>query len=106
VPAALVDHLVHEAHTSQLTGHEGISKTKERLLQSYFWPNMDADVALHTEACHHCQNLRCHMDLFGPLKTSNEGKKFVLCITGAFTKYTEIIAIKNKEASTITKRRI
>ena len=125
LPAALVDQLVHETHTSTLTGHEGISKTKERLLQSYFWPNMDADIARHTEACQRCQarrkdikpvhnllsplpqctalNQRCHMDLFGPLKTSNEGKKFVLCITDAFTKYAEMVAIDNKEAGTVAK---
>jgi len=33
VPAAAVDQLVHEAHTSPLAGHEGVTKTKERLLQ-------------------------------------------------------------------------
>ena len=55
VPAALVANLVHETHTLQLAGQEGVTKTKERLLQSYFWPNMDADIAPHTTACQHCQ---------------------------------------------------
>jgi len=97
VPAAAVDPLVHEAHTSPFAGHEGVTKTKERLLQSYFWPNMDSDISRHC-----CQarrkdiksppnlltplpqctamNQRCHMNLFGPLKTSAQGKKFVLCM--------------------------
>ena len=125
VPAAAVDQLVHEAHTSPLAGHEGVTKTKERLLQSYFWPNMDSDISRHVQACHRCQarrkdiksppnlltplpqctamNQRCHMDLFGPLKTSAQGKKFVLCITDAFTKYAEMVAIDNKEASTVAR---
>ena len=43
------------------------------------------------------------MDLFGPLKTSNSGKKFVLCLTDAFTKYAVMLAIDNKEAITVAK---
>jgi hypothetical protein len=125
VPAALVDKLVHETHGALLTGHEGITKTKERLLQSYFWPNMDKDISRHIQACQRCQarqkdvrpvpnlltplpqctalNQRVHMDLFGPLKTSNSGKKFVLCLTDAFTKYAVMLAIDNKEAITVAK---
>jgi len=33
--------------------------------------------------------------------TSNKGKKFVLCITDAFTKYVELVALENKEAATV-----
>jgi hypothetical protein len=39
----------------------------------------------------------------GPFKTSIKGEKFVLCITDTFTKYVEMIAIKNKEAATVAK---
>ena len=42
-----------------------------------------------------------HIDLFRPLKTSEHGKKYILCITDSFTKYAEVIAIPNKEATTI-----
>ena len=125
VPKTLVDELVQETHASLLGGHEGITKTKERLLQSYFWPNMDHDITKHTSTCQRCQsrrkdvhpiknllsplpqcsslNQRVHFDLFGPLKTSTEGKKYVLCITDAFTKYAEMIAVDNKEAPTVAK---
>jgi hypothetical protein len=126
VPAASVDQLVHEAHSSPLAGHEGVTKTKEHLLQSYFWQNMDSDISLHVQAYHRCQacrkniksppklltpllqctamNQRCHVDLFGPLKTSAQGKKFVSCITDVFTKYAEMVAIDNKEAATVFER--
>ena len=125
VPAAKVDDLIHETHGALLAGHEGVTKTKERLLQSYFWPNMDKDIARHIQACQRCQarrkdvhpkqnlltplpqctelNQRVHMDLFGPLKTSSQGKKFVLCLTDAFTKYAVMVAIDNKEAPTVAK---
>ena len=125
VPSAKVDDLIHETHGALLAGHEGITKTKERLLQSYFWPNMDKDIARHIQACQRCQarrkdvhpkqnlltplpqctelNQRVHMDLFGPLKTSSQGKKYVLCLTDAFTKYAVMLAIDNKEAPTVAK---
>ena len=46
-------------------------------------------------------NEKIHVDLFGPLKTSESGKKYILCITDSFTKYAEVIAIPNKEATTV-----
>jgi len=47
--------LVKEAHGQLLTRHDAISKTKERLKESYFWPNMDADISEHIKACQRCQ---------------------------------------------------
>ena len=44
------------------------------------------------------------MDLFGPLKTrSASGNKLILVITDAFTKYTELVPLLNKEASTMAR---
>jgi hypothetical protein len=125
LPAALVDKLIHETHGALLVGHEGITKTKERLLQLYFWPNIDKDITHHVQACQKCQarqkdvrpilnlltplqqctalNQRVHMDLFGPLKVSNQGKKFVLCLTDTCRKYAVMVTIDNKEASTVAK---
>ncbi len=80
---------------------------------------MDADISKHIGKCITCQerrfqhlersekltplplctepNQRVHIDLFGPLK-SNSGKKMVMCITGAFTKYIEVAVIPNKKS--------
>jgi hypothetical protein len=43
-------------------------------------------------------NQRVRVDLFGPLKTSDGDKKFILCITDTFTKYVELLVLPNKEA--------
>ena len=124
VPAKLTAALVREAHGQLLTGHDGVFKTRERLLQSYYWPNMDADIIQHIRGCRRCQerriddrpqphlltplpqcsaiNQRVHVDLFGPLKTSESGKKYILVMTDAFSKYVEIVAAPNKEAETIS----
>jgi hypothetical protein len=38
---------------------------------------------------------------FGPMLTADSNKKFVLCITDAFTKYAVVTAIANKEAEMV-----
>ena len=44
------------------------------------------------------------MDLFGPLKTrSASGNKIIMVITDAFTKYTELVPLLNKEAPTVAR---
>jgi hypothetical protein len=84
---------------------------------------MDADITNHLKDCHRCQilctddrlppallsslpqptepNQRVHADLFGPLKTSDSGKKIILCMTDALTKYVELVPLPNKEADTV-----
>ncbi len=92
-------------------------------MQCFYWPGMDSNIASHLKSCHRCQlrrrddrptptllsplplptepGQRVHADLFGPLKTSDKGKKFILCVTDAFTKYVELVALPNKEAVTV-----
>jgi transposase InsO family protein len=41
------------------------------------------------------------MDLFGPLKTSESGKKYIMCITYAVLKFAELIALPDKQAPTV-----
>ncbi len=93
---------------SAKTGHFGVNKTKQQILQSYYWPNMDKDITEHLQSCDKCQltkvgkvqpellsplpqctepNQRVHADLFGPLKCPNGDKKFILCVTDAFTTF-------------------
>ncbi len=122
VPQHLIKSILAKAHGHLLSGHFGVSKTKHRILQSYYWPNMDKDIIEHLKTCDKCQvtktskvspellsplsqctepNQRIHADLFGPLKTTSGDKKFILCLTDAFTKYVELVTIPNKEAFTV-----
>ncbi len=122
VPQHLIKNILAEAHGHLLSGHFGVSKTKHRILQSYYWPNMDKDIIKHLKMCDKCQvtktskvlpellsplpqcmepNQRIHADLFGPLKTMSRDKKFILCLTVTFTKYVELVTIPNKEAFTV-----
>ena len=123
VPESMKSDILAEAHGGQFTGHDGIFKTKERVLQCYYWPGMDKDINDFIKMCVTCQkraksgqnsntflqplpqcsapNQRVHADLFGPLKTSGSGKKYILCLTDAMTKYVELVALPDKEAQTV-----
>ena len=123
LPADLVTEVLQDAHGHLLRGNDGFLKTKEGIFQCYYWPRMDQDIQEHIQSCHKCQvrkpkkptspalitslpqptepNQRVHADLFGPLKTSERQKHYVLCITDAFTKYIELVAIENKESATV-----
>jgi transposase InsO family protein len=111
-----------EAHDSILGGHNAAHKTYLKISTSYFWPKMRQDIERHQNFCLRCQqrkkstnkrtplaplpipdrpNLRIHANLFGPMLTADSNKKFVLCITDAFTKYAVVTAIANKEAETV-----
>ena len=111
-----------EAHGNILAGHDALKKTYLRLTNAYFWPNMKKDIQAHIDSCLQCQvrkkstakstplqplptvdqpNQRVHIDLFGPLKTSEQGNKMVLVMTDAFTKYADAIAIPDKQAETV-----
>jgi hypothetical protein len=121
-PAASIPQILENAHGHLLSGHDGVLKTKERILQDYYWPGMDKDINEHITRCQKCQkrkpnrnlpellsplpqptepNQRIHADLFGPLKTTEKGKRYILCMTDAFTKYVELVAIPDKEAVTV-----
>ena len=47
-------------------------------------------------------NQRIHADLFGALVTSRRNEKYILCMTDAWTKYVELVALPNKEGETVT----
>jgi transposase InsO family protein len=123
-PERIRDKLIQAAHVTREAGHGGNHRTMERIMLSYWWPGISQDVDKFVRRCGRCQtakallpppaplqsmpicmepNMTVHMDLLGPLKTSGAGKKYIMVLTDAFTKYAEVIAIENKEAPTIAR---
>ena len=113
------------AHDVPAAGHLGINKTKDRVLQRYYWPGVFQDVANHCRTCEVCQKAqgkrygaraemiplpliekpfqRIAMDIVGPLPRSNNGNRYILTICDYATRYPEAIPIPNTEAITIAK---
>jgi hypothetical protein len=109
VPTKLVAMVMANNHGSTLTGHKGEAGTYELVATSYFWPSMAQDISDFVRRCKSChqqrdsnatkdkaplrpwatpshRNMRIHMDLVGPLKSS-EGFNHILTITDALRKF-------------------
>ena len=123
-PEGMREKIILDAHSSPEGGHAGKFKTVERIQQHFYFPSITNLVDKAIKDCVVCQtasaqkiapaplqmlpivaqpNFRVHADLFGDLKTSRNGNKFVLVITDAFTKYTELAAIEKKDATTVAR---
>ena len=123
-PRHMSDIIIQAAHLTRESGHAGKEKTAERVMLSYWWPGIHADVADWIKQCERCMvvstkqppraplqslpictgpNERIHIDLVTMLRTSEGGRKNICVMTDAFTKYAEVVAIDNKEADTVAR---
>ena len=118
----MVPTIISNAHGHKLSGHWATERTLHRVSQSYYWSTMSHDITHFIDNCGPCQharrppknaeltpwpattkpNERVHIDLFGPLR-GDPNFKYVAVITDAFTKWTEVLPIPDKEATTIAK---
>ena len=126
VPKQLTHELMKAYHTHPLTGHKSFDKTLLRIQSNYFWPTLTRDVRDFCQSCFQCQlskmphqqrvklplhlpeipdapNVRVHSDLFGPLKASEGGHKYIITFTDSFSKLVELTAIPDKSAPTVAK---
>ena len=123
-PAVLTKQIIAQAHDGQISGHRGGPATVARILETFWWTNMDKQVDKYIGSCHVClsssprncqpdaplqslpephkPNDRIHTDLFGPLDSSTpeqDGrttKKYICVITDAFTKIVRLMVIPNR----------
>ena len=92
----------------------------ETIRLRYFWSGMDKDIQNHTNKCINCKLRksyqrrprvpimkytdtarpldRVHVDLTGPLPTSQAGNKYIMVIKDYLTKYVWLIPLKSKSA--------
>ena len=123
-PCSIQAEIVAKAHVN--SGHLAFQKTKDNVLEHYFWPGLDADIQNFIDACAHClrdkkkppkrnTNLqalpqtstpfeRCHLDLMGPLFNNEREKKYVMVVICALTKFAEFIVLPNKTATAIAEQ--
>lgn len=110
------------AHSLPTSGHGGVAATLARLNKFAYWPRMQGDVRSYCKSCEVCAKTksrrdvrvpllkypdvsvpfeRVHMDLIGPLNSSSDGNKYVVCVVDVLTRYVIAAPIRNKEATTV-----
>ena len=121
-PVRLKFHLLARFHDHPLSGHLGSKKTFERVSQTWWWPDILMDVMDYCKECEVCCRAnaaldkkpselqpfpkvkapfeRVHLDLLQMPLTEN-GKKYVVVMVDAFTRWCELVSIKDKKARTV-----
>ena len=121
VPKSLRKEVLTFAHSSLLSGHLGIKKSKFRVLQHSYWYQLKDDVKIFVSCCDNCARNKppSHLpkgklggisvgspwehlasDFIGPLPVSGRGNRYVLVFMDYFTKWVEIFAVPDQTAST------
>ena len=120
VAEELVSQLLCQFH--EHNGHLGQKKCLDKIKESYFWPEMEKDIATHINKCilckkfksgneririNHSDILSCSpfericIDVCGPLEISFSGNRYVLGIIDHFSRYCCLVPIKCQDARTI-----
>ena len=126
VPKPLRAKILQLAHDIPAAAHLGITKTKHRVQQHFYWPTMISDIKHYVQTCDVCQRLgksgkpavaplhnlpvitepfeRIAIDIVGPLPVCREsGNRFILTVIDHCTHYPEAIPLVTHEASDVAK---
>ena len=121
VPRSVKKEVLHQMHSSLLSGHLGKKKTKEKALQRYYWFGIREDIDIWVKQCDECGAIkvptktaraplgkmtagapmdRLATDILGPLPETERGNQYILVVTDAFTKWVEVFPVPDWKAST------
>jgi len=122
VPTSLTTQVISLVHDDKLTGHQGINRTYERIREAAWWPAMLDDIARYISACELCQKnkiagrlsvpiqpmslpsapwMQVSIDTVGPLHTTRQGNRYIICMVDYFTRYCEAQAVDEQTSQTV-----
>ena len=126
VPTVHRREVLELAHDLPMSGHLGVRKTHNRVLQHFFWPGLKRDVAKWCRECHTCQlggkpnqnipQAPLHpipafdepfshiiIDCVGPLPKTKSQNEYLLTIMCSSTRFPEAIPLRSIKTNTILK---
>ena len=125
VPKALHGEVLYGLHEGALGGHFGIDKTLARLKERFYWPGHHNDAHDWCNNCASCSSRKSPapkaraplksvetgyplqlvaMDIVCPFLESPAGNTHIVVVADYFTRWTEVYAIPNHEATTVAKK--
>ena len=111
-------------HSESTGGHSGMNKTRQKLVRHYYWKGMTDDIKKYVHTCDCCQckktiqlqktqismhSIPIPQKIFGQIgidlvtMVESQEYKYILTICDFFTKWPELVPIKDKKAMTIAK---
>ncbi|XP_062589077.1 uncharacterized protein LOC134250727 [Saccostrea cucullata] len=123
IPKTMRSKVMSLAHDTPLAGHLGNKKTRQRIMQHFFWPGMYIDISRFCKSCSICQKgtpkgrtpkaplipippieepfSRIAIDFVGPLPLTEKKNRYILVCMDYSTRYPEAFPLKNQEAETV-----
>lgn len=125
VPLKLRSQVLKMAHESLMAGHQGVTRTTDRVLGSFYWPGVQEEIKRYVRSCDTCQRMypknkvgkaplgkmplidtpfeRVAVDIIGPLKpVSNRGNRYILTMVDFATRYPDAVALPAIDSATVT----
>jgi transposase InsO family protein len=116
--------ILHEYHDLPVGGHQGVTRTLNRIRLTHNWNGLTKDVEDYINKCEYCQKNKlsrktkmplsitdtpqrpfekCALDIVGPLTVTNNRNKYILTFQDSLTKFSKAIPVENQEAATVAK---
>jgi len=116
--------ILREYHDTPLGGHQGVTRTLNRIRLIHNWTGITKDVEEYIAKCEFCQKNKlsrktkmpliltdtsgkpfhkCALDIVGPLNITTSGNKYLLTFQNDLTKFSKAIPIPNQEATTVAR---
>ncbi|XP_075539731.1 uncharacterized protein LOC142574564 [Dermacentor variabilis] len=124
VPKDLRGMVMKLAHEGILAGHQGVTKTVDRIVAEFYWPGVQSETKRFVKSCDVCQRTvprhlvgraplgtmpvidtpfaRVGIDIIGPLSpTSDKGNRYILTMVDFATRYPDAVALSSTESRTV-----
>lgn len=124
VPTKYRNDVMKVGHETLFAGHLGSRKSSDRIMSSFYWPGIQADVRRYCRSCDICQRTtskgrtmkvplgqmplievpfqRIAVDIVGPIHPITEkGNRYILTIVDYATRYPEAVALPGIEAERV-----
>ncbi|XP_071954190.1 uncharacterized protein [Antedon mediterranea] len=126
VPKVYHDDVIGIAHDNSMSGHLGVRKTHDKIIQHFWWPSLKKEVSRYCRLCHICQVVgkpnkkipvaplkpipafgepfsKVMIDCVGPLPKTKSGNQYLLTIMCCSTRFPEAVPLRNINAATVVK---